>query len=58
VYGKLPGTLSSNSHFSTSPSHSYFGNATLRILVPDSVVCVKAVLISLSRIFTTYSSPA
>ncbi|MNT41157.1 hypothetical protein D3C72_1775100 [compost metagenome] len=57
VYGKLPGTFSRISHFSTSPSSSKRGSTTLRTLVPDSVVVTSPVRISRSRIFTTYSSP-
>ncbi len=58
VNGKLPGTFSCSCQRRISPSSSYFGSATLRTLVPDSDVVVSAVRISLSRIFTTYSSPA
>ena len=57
VNGKLPGTFSSRSQRRSSPWSSKRGSATLRILLPESVVWVSAVRISLSRIFTTYSSP-
>ena len=57
VNGKLPGTFSRSCQRRISPSSSYRGSATLRTLVPDSDVVVSAVRISLSRIFTTYSSP-
>ncbi len=58
VNGKLPGTFSLSCQRRISPSSSNDGSATLRIFVPDSDVDVSAVRISLSRIFTTYSSPA
>ncbi len=58
VNGKLPGTFSFSCQRRISPSSSYRGSATLRTLVPDSDVDVSAVRNSLSRIFTTYSSPA
>ena len=57
VNGNEPGTFSSISHLSSSPWSSKRGSTTLRISVPDSDLLVSAVRISLSRIFTTYSSP-
>ena len=58
VNGNDPGTFSRISHLRISPWSSYFGNATLRMVVPESDFVVSAVRTSLSRIFTTYSSPA
>jgi hypothetical protein len=58
VYGKLPGTFSRNSHDRISPSSRQRGSATFGMRVPDSEVSASGVRTSLSRMRTTYSSPA
>ena len=58
VNGKEPGTFSFMRNFSVSPSSSNLGSTTLRILVPERLSETRPVRTSLSRILTTYSSPA
>ncbi len=57
VNGNLPGRLSLRRKRSRSAWSVYFGNETRRTLLPDNVSRVSSNVFSLSRTWTTISSP-